>query len=524
MIKFKVKGYISQFGEKFIEITQDGTDSVLVPRDLFSENNAEKRRYLWSRGVKVATDQALSSLLKEINKIDGWKKASVASQAGWNGPGLFVCLDGSIDAGPDQTRYLNAFDKGRRSQRAGTSKGWKKQVAGQISGQHLPIFAVAFSFLPPLLDLVTRNMNVGFNFFGPAASGKTTLQQLAASVWGPPTRNASFPYMVTSHTTLNGLEDTMREHCDHPVIMDEMALFSSGSSGKKKASDLQAFAYKLASGQAKTRHGDPANAKPYHFAILLSANDPLSYFLDGGETDTAARQRILDIPIFEDRPHLIFDRIPKKYANGADFAQSLIAGAEQHHGRAGPKFVKRLVAARAADEEILRSRIKKLIDEFLDTVVDGHIKGHDTRVGGAFGLVYAAAVLAQEYRSLPQKLDVLAAVQQCYKLHRAHETEFPPFAERLEALRKDKATLRWKSGIPNKISKAGVIYYEAGKLPEIWIRPNAIEEVFPDWWAIRESPEVEAHLLKDGEHYTTKRQAGKKLKSVRIHVFRLMSA
>lgn len=521
MTMFTVKGYQSQAGEKFIMITQDGTDSVLVPRDLFSESNAEKRRYLWSRDVKVATDKALGALLQQVNSISAWKLASIASMPGWNGPNLFVTCDGVIVAGPDNTRYLDATSDRRPGQRVGKLKEWKRRVAKELDGQHLPLFAIAFSFAPPLLDLITRNMNVGFSFFGPAASGKTTLQQLAASVWGPPTRNANFPYMVTSHTTLNGLEDIMREHRDHPIIMDEMALFSSGSSEKKKANDLQAFAYKLASGHAKTRLGEPANTKAYNFAILLSSNEPMSRYLDAGETDKAARQRIVDIPIFEDRPHLIFDHIPKEYADGADYADRLIANAEENYGRAGPEFVSRLVAARAANEASLRARIKILMDEFLERAVGGEPKGHHVRVGGAFGLVYAAGELAKEYGCLPKKLDVLSASLQCYKLHVAHEAELPPFAERLDALRTDKSTQRWRSTLPVKVSNAGVIYYKSSGRSEIWIRPSVIEEVFPDWWVIRNSPEVAAHIVKDGEHFTTKRKAGKKGKKVRIHVFRL---
>ncbi len=521
MTKFTVKGYQSQFGEKFIQIEENDKPTVLVPRHLFRETNAEKKRFLWDREVAVATDSALSNLTQEVNKITEWRKAVIASQPGWNGPGLFVCLDGKIFTAPDHHSFLNATGRGRVSQRSGTTKEWKEQVAGQLRGQTLPIFAIAFSFAPALLDLTTRNMNIGFSYFGPAASGKTTLQQIAASVWGPPTRNAVDPYMVTSHTTLNGLEDTMREHRDHPIIMDEMALLSSGASAKKKASDLQTFSYKLASGQEKTRHGEPGNSKPYNFAILLSSNDPLSYYLDAGETDKAARQRILDIPIHGDRPHLIFDTIPEDYNDGADYALRLIECAEAHHGRAGPKFIQRLVAARAADEAELRRRVRELLHEFSQEVIGGDLKGHDVRIGEAFGLVYAAGELAKEYRCLPKKLDILSAVARCYHLHIAHETEFPPFLERLDALRHDGATQLWKKSRPNKVSKARVIYYTHSKHPEIWIRPEAIDQVFPDWWGIRKSPEVEQLLIKDGDHYTTWRNAGKKLQRERVHVFRL---
>lgn len=129
--------------------------------------------------------------------------------------------------------------------------------------------------------------------------------------------------------------------------------------------------------------------------------------------------------------------------------------------------------------------------------------------------------LAKKYECLPEKLDVLAAVIQCYKLHLAHETEFPPFAERLETLRQEKSTQRWKESLPNKVYKARVIYYTEGKHPEIWIRRQALEGVFPDWWAIRKSPEVETLLVRDGEHYTTWRKAGKGLERERVHVFRL---
>lgn len=522
MPKFVTTGFRSQLGEDYVLIESRGV-RALVPRAQFGSPKAETKQLLWALNLQVIEDKALNSLLSEVNQISSWEPAVIAGAPGWNGPDIFVCPDGRPVASPDACATETAKCPGERNgSRKGKLMGWQREVAAMLQGQALPLFAVSFAFAPPLLDIVPRNINLGFSVFGPAATGKTTLQQLAASVWGAPSGQSQAPYMLTTHTTTNALEETMRDHSDLPIIMDELALFSSGASAKKRANELRDFVFKLASGQEKARFNAPGNRKRYALGLLLTSNEPFADMLEGGATDEAARHRILDIPNFLERPHHVFDYLPEGFESGGALASALISSAERHYGRAGPKFISGLVAARAANAEKLRKKIENHLAAFRTHVGADMHSGTVVRISEAFGMVYAAGRLAQNYGALPEELDILSAVAACYRLNRLHEAEPLPFRERLQALVDADTTVRWSRKTPNKVAKADAIYYGEREIPELWIRSPTIERVFPDWVKLKHHPEVRKFWCPDkDDHPDRKRQAGKDFKPTRVYVFRL---
>ena len=105
------------------------------------------------------------------------------------------------------------------------------------------------------------------------------------------------------------------------------------------------------------------------------------------------------------------------FAGSAEYANALTRAAEQNHGHAIRKFLKQLVRARAKDDAALRAWIASRVNGFVEKANIDPNDGSAFRVAEAFGLVYAAGRLAQQYGVLPDCLAVGPAVLTCYSLH-----------------------------------------------------------------------------------------------------------
>lgn len=110
----------------------------------------------------------------------------------------------------------------------------------------------------------------------------------------------------------------------------------------------------------------------------------------------------------DDRPHGIFDFLPDQYGSGAQFAEALKVAISENYGLAFPRFIRRLVKDRSTDEAKLKDRIQRYIKDFRAEV--GADLNED-RVSGAFGLSYAAGMLAKDYGVLPRKFKCMAAAK-----------------------------------------------------------------------------------------------------------------
>ena len=486
---------------------------------------AEIKAALHRRDIVVMANASITKLQDQVEEIKVWHEGLVASGVGWNGAKFFVLPDRSIQQDPSEGQIFETLETTADEQSAGSRKTWKSEVATPLIGHPIPTFALAFSFMPPILALTSRNMNVLFEYVSPPSRGKTSVQQIAASVWGSPSRFRGKSYLVAMDTTVNGLEATMEEHCDLPIIMDEANQFAAESSPKARAVAFQSIAFKLASGSEKQRFNQAASDPAYRLGFLSSTNDPLSQMLgQGSEAAMAARERLLTIPIDRKRPYGVLESVPEGFDNCAAFIDHLVKTAEVNHGHAGRRFIKHLVVERANDEQALRDRISSLVRRFREEAGIDCNDGSTVRVSEAFGLVYAAGEIAKGYGCLPKKMDVMGAAIVCYRLNRAHDASTRPFLERLAALIDDPRVILWRKDKPNRNAKAVALLYKAGGKTELWIRRKNVTDIWPDWRALCKEDEVKEAMVFDKNHLDTKRRAGKNLKPVRIYVFIVPSA
>ncbi len=129
----------------------------------------------------------------------------------------------------------------------GTIDDWRNGAAKLASGNVLPVLAISAALAGPLLRLAGIEGG-GVHFFGQSSRGKTTLLQMAASVWG---RGGTPGYVRSWRATANGLEGAAAGTTDTALILDELSVV--------EARDAAAAIYGLANGSGKAR-GPPATA------------------------------------------------------------------------------------------------------------------------------------------------------------------------------------------------------------------------------------------------------------------------
>jgi putative DNA primase/helicase len=220
-------------------------------------------------------------------------------------------------------------------------------------------------------------------FLGPSSTGKTTLLQAAASVWG---RGASPGYIRTWRATANGLEGAAAGATDTALVLDEL--------GVVEARDAAAAFCGLANGSGKARaarDGTLREPKSWRVLILSSGEIPAETKLleDRGRKARAGQLvRMLDIPVDRGKGYGAFDNAGPEGEAGK-LAKALKLAASASYGAAGPEFVRRLII-----EDVTGEDVRALVADFTASEVSTHSEGQIDRAAQRLGLIAAAGELA----------------------------------------------------------------------------------------------------------------------------------
>ena len=379
-------------------------------------------------------DEQWKKTVASVRNLAEFPPCPVIVRPGWTVP-HFALPTGEVLSPQTTEPAVVLFSKTPRPLGDHDITAWLDGVSRLSTGQSVVTFALMIAFASPLLALSRVTFNPGFELTGPKRKGKSTLQQLVASVVGSVSAQDGRSYIVPANTTANALEETTQGYADLPLIIEEMGQYYAGENEKARSRKMLELIMRLASGTVKARRGEP-QPSPARFMYLTSSNETLSSIFGGhlDPTRSAAGDRLLTTPVSAKRKLGIFDRLPPGCRSSREAIHAMTDLAEAHFGTAMRAFLPRLVAERAADEAALKHRIQTLIDEFRRAVgVDDNI-GSDSRIADVYGLVYAGGALAQNYDALPAALDPLRAATKMYHLNRA--VSEPPLSniERLRQL------------------------------------------------------------------------------------------
>ena len=223
---------------------------------------------------------------------------------------------------------------------AGTIQQWQQNIAAPAVGNDLLMFSISAAFAAPLLDIVNAPAG-GFHLHGPSQTGKTTLLQSAASVWGPgdPSKANSQlrSWRATQRTGWKGDEPERR---DGFLPLDEI--------NQANPYEIVAIVYMLGNAQGKTRaNRDGAVRLPVTMRSLVLSSGRDHDRHQGGQIrrhlPAGAEARLLDLSADAEAGYGVWQVIGN-HASGAALTDHLKASSH-YCGTAGPAFLEKLVEA-----------------------------------------------------------------------------------------------------------------------------------------------------------------------------------
>ncbi|WP_051496419.1 DUF927 domain-containing protein [Halomonas sp. BC04] len=306
-----------------------------MPMELLSGSGEEMRRELMRMGVRINPD-GFKLLHRWASQCQPDKEVVAATRVGWHHIEeslAFVMPRHTIAQGALAHRITFQSESASQDHfaTAGSLDSWRANIGRLCRGNPLMVLAVSTALAGPLLQL-THRQAAGIHLVGDSSNGKTTLLEVAASVWGGP------DFKRTWRATGNGLEGVAAALSDTALVLDEI--------GEADGREVGATIYALGNGIGKARASRIGTARPPHrwrIAVLSSGERTLAaHMSEAGKRPHAGQAvRLLDIPA--NRQHGAFDHL-HHLTDGRAFADHLKSEVTHHHGHLGPAFIERLVA------------------------------------------------------------------------------------------------------------------------------------------------------------------------------------
>ncbi|HUE79589.1 MAG TPA: DUF927 domain-containing protein [Sphingomicrobium sp.] len=516
-------------GREYVSVS-DGDAVGYVPYEHFTGAGSEALQTLRLAGV-IIVGQPLWAEIREaagVFRKRDFKRKPLLDRPGWTKRRYFALASGEVYSPPGKKGQILFRPAGTLCRKAGSARRWKREVAGRLVGQHLAAFVLMTAFAAPLLSLTRRVGNFSFEVTGAAGKGKSTLQQILASTAGYPFPSSDGYYGMSLNATANGLETEMLKYSDMVMPLEEATLFHAAGSASGRASSLFELVFRSSDGTTKARYND-SEQKVVRCIQVLSGNQPLREVLGHGraKTGVAAADRLITLPIDDDRPYGTFEYLPDGFASSGELADAIKATIEENHGLAIRRYLRLLVTELARDETKLKRSIERWMKQFRRRIgVEGN-DGSVARLADAYGLVYAGGLLAKRYGILPPEFQCFAAARHCYRLHLRSVRTLPSFPERLATL-VEKAVDLDEQGLL-KIRDAELhrapAYLRTGRSNEreLLVTGKALRRAFPDWNDIKHDQDVRALHVRYKGRPTTKRKLRRNSKFEWVYRFRFPS-
>ncbi len=166
-------------------------------------------------------------LLRYLAAFQPETRMVAATSTGWFGD-LFVLPKQIIGESPDERIVFQppAYHAAANAIYAkGTLEEWQEHVAKPAARNPLLRFALSFAFAAALRYLTAIEAG-GFHFYGQTSWGKTTLLQVAGSVFGnsadPAQVGGDNAYLRRWNITSNAMEGIAEAYNDLPLLIDEI--------------------------------------------------------------------------------------------------------------------------------------------------------------------------------------------------------------------------------------------------------------------------------------------------------------
>lgn len=354
----------------------------IVPFGMLEGDGTDVRKNLADSGLDIGSSAEVRSLFMKYLKgaiVD--EHVLHSGSVGWFGD-AFVLPETTIGTGSEGERiiYYSADKMPSVYSQKGELSQWIEHVAQPCAGNSRPVFAISCAFAG-LLVHPTGMQSGGFHFLGNSSIGKSTLLNLACSVFGNWRK-----FRRTWNNTHTALEFTAKQYSDTLLTLDEIKQADPKTIGE--------VVYLLANEQGRGRghRAGGVNAlTDWRLLFLSSGEKNLQTILkDAGKSyDAGMDIRLVNISA-DVNGGSIYDAYSK--ADGGAMSDRLSEMCTKYHGTAGVAFIEYIQPQLNTLSDTLKRQISKLADEWIP-------HGADTQVGRVaqrFALVAVAGELATQ--------------------------------------------------------------------------------------------------------------------------------
>ncbi len=351
-----------------------------MPMNLLAADGAELRAILLDMGLEIDPD-AKNALSRYIQRQHPKRQVLAATKLGWHDGGylmpskFFAPADNEIEA----VLQDGVLHSSGLFEKAGALAAWTDSVAALATGNPLLILTLSTAFAAPLLKEGRVN-NGGFHISGETSTGKTTVNNAAASVWGNPEKGRQ---VKTWRATGNGLEGAAALANDGLLVLDEIGELSDPR-------ELGNIIYFLGNGSGKSRAAKSGSLRePATFRLLFLSNGELDKraVFDAAKTRAQAGMDVRMVEMAANRRYGAFDDL-HGFDSGGAFSGAINDACHKCYGVAGPAFLQNLVADTTRN---IDARHKEILKSFEAEA------GAQGRVAALFALVALGGELATEY-------------------------------------------------------------------------------------------------------------------------------
>lgn len=371
----------------------DGQEKRLnIPKRLFAtDGGSDIRKQLLSEGLHIEPrSQEKGKLIDYLNCPDITNRVGLVKKLGWH-KNAFILPDQTIGETVSPLLYDNENARDCKLKASGSLSDWQREIAAYCEGNPLLTLAVSLAFTGPLVSLMGLSENVGFHFYGDSSLGKSTLMNVACSVYGKPSE-----FKGSWRTTDNALEDTAALHSDMLLALDELS--------EANPLTIEGIIYMVGNGKGKNRSGpDYAKKKTqrWNLAFLSNGEKTIDDYLGsiGKSVNGGVHMRFLSLPASQHEDEALKKRNgiytnTHNYINGAALSDHLNKACEKYHGEPFLEFIKQLTSTDLG--ELIKVHHAE-IATFRERVLGNDAGGQAVRAFEKFALVGLAGELASTF-------------------------------------------------------------------------------------------------------------------------------
>lgn len=332
---------------------------------------------LKQQGLRVTNNQRLKPYLADFLQDTQNKPIyQIVNETGWQADfNAYILPNGEVLGEPAQPVYFNNKSAtGAGYQAKGTLAQWQQEIGQYLQGNHSMMLGVACALSAPLIGLIGVE-SFGVHLFGKSSAGKTTIANIASSIYGEP----DIIRLSWNGTSL-GLINEAAARNDGFIPLDEI-----GQGASKK--HVEQTAYALFNGVGKiqgAKEGGNRELNRWRILAFSTGEQDLELYLKQDHIRTNAGQlvRLLNIPITPAEQFY-------QFGNGKAHADHLNAMAKRYHGTMGKAWIMWLLENKSA----VVAAYQRYAEQW-QTMLPNDASPQVKRVAGRFAILETALQMA----------------------------------------------------------------------------------------------------------------------------------